>query len=523
MSFWSDPIGSISGTLSSPKGIGELALGALAVGTMNPELLGLGGAGADFGIGSLLSGGSGAGAAMSASDADALSGLTGEFAQGAASTAAPVASGDMAALGTNQVSALGGANPYAGQIENGFSQVGYPTASNVAGSSASATLPSGAPNPLYAEDESQWGAQTAAQGANAQATNTPSMLSKIGSAASSAGNGLMNFVHDHPYMSAAAALAAYSALGGTKPNYMPTYQPPSAASYGLGRTLAAGYQPYRAAAQGGIMSLSMGGDPGQEYPQSQLSSNVYHAPTQLPTSANQMVGYEPSNLPMSQAITNSMASGGMTAAGESSGPLQVYQAPSSSSSLQDLASQYGISLPSNITAAQGGIMGLASGGQTLQQMYSAQGADSIDPKTGVPYNQEQFSSGPGFLGGIGQSIDGIGQSISNGVSSIGRSLGLASGGDTGYNLGSYSDGGRLLKGPGDGMSDDIPASIADKQPARLAEGEFVVPSDVVSHLGNGSTDAGAKHLYAMMDKVRKARTGHTRQGKQIDAEKYIPT
>ena len=73
------------------------------------------------------------------------------------------------------------------------------------------------------------------------------------------------------------------------------------------------------------------------------------------------------------------------------------------------------------------------------------------------------------------------------------------------------------------MSDDIPASIADKQPARLAEGEFVVPADVVSHLGNGSTDAGAKHLYAMMDKVRKARTGHTRQGKQIESEKYIPT
>jgi hypothetical protein len=100
-------------------------------------------------------------------------------------------------------------------------------------------------------------------------------------------------------------------------------------------------------------------------------------------------------------------------------------------------------------------------------------------------------------------------------------LKYASGGATGYNLGSYSDGGRLLKGPGDGMSDHIPASIADKQPARLADGEFVVPADVVSHLGNGSTDAGAKKLYAMMDKVRQARTGHTKQGKQIKAEKYL--
>jgi hypothetical protein len=90
-------------------------------------------------------------------------------------------------------------------------------------------------------------------------------------------------------------------------------------------------------------------------------------------------------------------------------------------------------------------------------------------------------------------------------------------------LGSYSDGGRLLKGPGDGMSDNIPASIGDKQPARLADGEFVVPADVVSHLGNGSTDAGAKQLYAMLDKVRKARTGNHKQGKQINAGKFVPT
>ena len=89
-------------------------------------------------------------------------------------------------------------------------------------------------------------------------------------------------------------------------------------------------------------------------------------------------------------------------------------------------------------------------------------------------------------------------------------------------LGSYSDGGRLLKGPGDGMSDNIPAMIGKKQPARLADGEFVVPADVVSHLGNGSTDAGAKRLYAMMDKVRKARTGNKKQGKEIKAEKFLP-
>jgi hypothetical protein len=89
-------------------------------------------------------------------------------------------------------------------------------------------------------------------------------------------------------------------------------------------------------------------------------------------------------------------------------------------------------------------------------------------------------------------------------------------------LGGYSDGGRLLKGPGDGMSDNIPATISNKQPARLADGEFVIPADVVSHLGNGSTDAGAKQLYAMMDKIRKARTGTKKQGKQIKPSKFLP-
>jgi hypothetical protein len=90
-------------------------------------------------------------------------------------------------------------------------------------------------------------------------------------------------------------------------------------------------------------------------------------------------------------------------------------------------------------------------------------------------------------------------------------------------LGSYSDyarGGRMLKGPGDGMSDSIPGVIGGKRPARLADGEFVVPADVVSHLGNGSTDAGAKQLYSMMDKVRTARTGSKKQGREINPRKY---
>ena len=92
-------------------------------------------------------------------------------------------------------------------------------------------------------------------------------------------------------------------------------------------------------------------------------------------------------------------------------------------------------------------------------------------------------------------------------------------------LGDYSDGGRLLKGPGDGVSDSIPATIANKRPARLADGEFVVPARIVSELGNGSTDAGARKLYAMMDRVQKARgktTGKDRVAVNSRAEKLLP-
>ena len=81
---------------------------------------------------------------------------------------------------------------------------------------------------------------------------------------------------------------------------------------------------------------------------------------------------------------------------------------------------------------------------------------------------------------------------------------------------------RFLSGGGDGMSDSIRANIDGKQEARLADGEFVIPADVVSHLGNGSSKAGAKKLYAMMDKIRKARTGRTRQAPEVNPNKYMP-
>jgi hypothetical protein len=151
-----------------------------------------------------------------------------------------------------------------------------------------------------------------------------------------------------------------------------------------------------------------------------------------------------------------------------------------------------------VYAAEGGIMSLAPNGYAMG---------------GVP-PQTNFANPSSYEEGTSQysmATDPMSGNIANR---------MAEGGIT--SLGGYSDGGRLLKGPGDGMSDNIPARIGRKQEARLADGEFVVPADVVSHLGNGSTDAGAKTLYAMMNKVRKARTGNKKQGRQIQASSYLP-
>ena len=86
----------------------------------------------------------------------------------------------------------------------------------------------------------------------------------------------------------------------------------------------------------------------------------------------------------------------------------------------------------------------------------------------------------------------------------------------------FALGGRYLGGTTDGMADEVPASIDGKQPAALSDGEFVIPADVVSHLGNGNSNAGAKALYDMMANVRQDRTGNPKQGKEINATNYIP-
>ena len=208
--------------------------------------------------------------------------------------------------------------------------------------------------------------------------------------------GLLAWAQANPAQAAAMGLGAnYLFNKMATPNYLPGYTPPSAASYGLGRTLAAGYQPVRPMAGGG------------------LTVGAGSVPTQ---------GVAPSDL---------------------------MQKPNQGAGLDSLAAQYGIS-PQMVSQAR-------------------------------------------------------------------QTYGFSAGGPT-----EMAVGGKLLSGHGDGMSDSIKANISGSQEARLGDGEFVVAADVVSGLGNGSTDAGAKQLYSMMDKVRKARTGRKAQGHQINPQQYMP-
>ena len=146
-------------------------------------------------------------------------------------------------------------------------------------------------------------------------------------------------------------------------------------------------------------------------------------------------------------------------------------------------------------AADGGIIALAGGGMPVEQMsnQAMMGVNTMYPMANIS------------------------------TSSYGTPDQMAEGGLS--DLGGYSDGGRLLRGPGDGVSDSIPAQIGNNQPARLADGEFVVPARIVSELGNGSTEAGAKQLYKMLDRVQRARgktTGKNKVAHNTNAAKLLP-
>jgi hypothetical protein len=232
-------------------------------------------------------------------------------------------------------------------------------------------------------------------------------------------------------------------------------------------------------AEGGLTSLQ-----NNMYPQGQQVNTQFATPSQMPTSAEVVRSdYAAPTNPYTGEIAR-MNAGGSTAK-EFAAYLSSTQKPAKALALGNPQ------IVRDTDPSTRNLSALAAAEQRLKK---------LGKRTGV-----------GIAPGIKSGIKDLGGDFSD----AGASGGTAS-------LGGYSDGGRMLKGPGDGMSDSIPGVIGGRQPARLADGEFVVPADVVSHLGNGSTDAGAKKLYTMMDKIRKARTGKKKQAPAVKANKYMP-
>ena len=282
-------------------------------------------------------------------------------------------------------------------------------------------------------------------------------------------------------------------------------------SYGL----AAGGYIENQAAENSVGSNNM-------YPMAGLQTSMYSNPSMQRPMASDVLYQQDSNQVDPLSGQQKFASGGIAHFVKGGNPLSDslnYQAQQKKAQHETFAADQKASLPTNsvINAIDdSSTVGLDPYHASIARINAIRSKSGL-PNIGGPAANTRSSTTPHPFPKMAAPqqqapMVGIGQGMEHEA---------AKGGLT-YGLGGYSDGGRLLKGPGDGMSDDIPASIGHKQPARLADGEFVVPADVVSHLGNGSTDAGAKKLYSMMDKVRHARTGNKKQGRQITADKFLP-
>jgi hypothetical protein len=304
------------------------------------------------------------------------------------------------------------------------------------------------------------------------------------------------FAKENPFMTGAAMYTGAYNLGMLDPRGMETPER-SKKTYGNQYTMSKDfkaseavpdiYQPtYKTYAEGGVMAV---GNPSSEMPEPRKVLSP------MPTASTMAEGGMPSyakggTLSSSLDFYKQMAEGQSGKAASDKGDVGIYHDQDPDTRYQDA-----------LTAAQ------------IRQAKVNKRANLQLPSGGVmkrPTPMGQLNLAP--PGSKKQDSDGATEAARGGIMQAGSSLG-------GYAAGGNP---RLLKGPGDGMSDNIPAMIGRKQPARLADGEFVIPADVVSHLGNGSTEAGAKRLHEMMTKVRKDRTGNPKQGKQINPRKYMP-
>jgi hypothetical protein len=288
------------------------------------------------------------------------------------------------------------------------------------------------------------------------------------------------------------------------------------------------------AAAGGLMGYAVGGSVEQMstmnsvgantgYPMASIDTPMYSNPMmQRPEATNVLAPSADAGVGTYTGEAR-FAKGGGTAEPQNSGYSYSYDPKSmqftqtgSPSNVATGRAGFGNLIPSLLAQGanqpQASPNGTVSGGISQRTMQPTSPTQPLIPPVNVPAYQtpEQQLGLGGFYDYMNQQLGGYG--------------GYAAGGNV-STLGGYSDGGRLLKGPGDGVSDSIPASIGNRQPARLADGEFVVPARIVSEIGNGSTEAGARKLYAMMDRVQKARrktVGKNQVARNTKAENLLP-
>ena len=284
--------------------------------------------------------------------------------------------------------------------------------------------------------------------------------------------------------------------------------------------------PYTAtAADGGLMGDKFDFASGGAYPMSQQDTSRYATPTQMPVGAQQVAAsYEPQTNPLTGEMTANMAKGGIAAFSDGG--------PNYGNMMQDSEEvQRGLAMATRrpVVETPAPDVGINYDEPEMARLDPVSRARKILENLSAT-SKVKLSNGlpqAGVLGSISgdpamveqqqaeeQSKQAIVKEAQGGL------MGYAAGGQS--HLGDYSDGGHLLKGPGDGVSDSIPATIAGKQPARLATGEFVVPARIVSELGNGSTDAGAKRLYAMMDRIKAKRAKTKDIAADTKAYKFLP-
>ena len=327
------------------------------------------------------------------------------------------------------------------------------------------------------------------------------------------------------------------------PSYMPIDDTTAKSMYGY-----ASGGPVEAMSDANAIGMNTG------YPQAAIDTGAYATPYQQPISRNVVTG--PQGVGMNPYTGQAQfAEGGEVDEYTYDPVTQLYtkrggQGATTVKPIKSISEanvgggggrELGVAInnPGGVNTNRGLIEGLLSSvtlGSIVNALGSKQDPAPVESRTGnltdagaMALGASGVSQAGGDFGAVGGGFggDGTGKGDGSGagfggIYARGGSIRMANGLS---DLGGYSDGGRLLRGPGDGISDSIPAIIGKKQPARLADGEFVVPARIVSELGNGSTEAGARKLYAMMDRIQKARGKTVGKGKvaaNSRSAKYLP-